>query len=78
MTLEERIEEALAEGYELIQEGRILMPPKERVSFSERAEGFRFSLLGPHSPPTFVSPYENKLLDDDQRWVHLRRDRRDS
>lgn len=73
------IDRLLGEGFEIAQQGRIVKPnlgPGQRECFSDRAEGFSIHLLGTYAPPTYRSVYENRLLDDKERWVHLRRDRR--
>lgn len=78
MTIQEHIDAALAEGFEIIQEGRILMPFSNgppKTDFDTRAEGFKIGLMGSYPPPTYRSVYENRLFDDDERWVHLQRKR---
>lgn len=74
--LGQHVTDALAEGFEIVQEGRVLSPDAVGVSFAERVEGFRASMLGSHSAPTYRSEYENRLFDSEERWVHLRRLRR--
>lgn len=71
--------EALADGFVIVQEGRVLFPfdPKVKRTFAERCEGFKIGMLGTHAEPTWKSVYENRLFDDEVRWVHLRRDRRE-
>ena len=71
--LDQQIVEREAEGFVIAQEGRITRPPEDRVAFSDRAEGFDISLLG-YAGGT-VSRFENALLDDERRWVHLRKKR---
>jgi hypothetical protein len=73
LTLEEHVVAAIADGFEVVQEGRVLAPPALGVCFSERVEGFRIGLLGYTREHT---PYANRIFDDDTRWVHLRKDRR--
>jgi hypothetical protein len=73
--LQELVEKALTEGYEVVQQGRITAPPKKGRTFGDRAEGFMISMLGSYSAPTYKSQYENLLYDTDERWVHLRRPR---
>lgn len=73
--MQELIDERLAEGFEIVQQGRVLRPPKQGVSFSERVEGFQIGMLGTYAPPSYRSQFDNVLLDDEERWVHLRRDR---
>jgi hypothetical protein len=75
MTLDEQIASAEADGYEIVQRGRIVAAPAPGRSFSDRAEGFMLSMLGSHPPPGYRSEFDNLLLDDDARWVHLRRRR---
>jgi hypothetical protein len=61
------IDKALADGYEILQEGRVLVPfdpkAKQKPRFSDRVEGCNVSLIRSG----------DKLLDDDERWAHLRR-----
>lgn len=76
--LDELISQAEAEGYRIVQQGRVLIPDTKdaRLSFNERVEGFDIHLLGVHDESNeWRSPYENKLFDDRERWVHMRRDR---
>lgn len=82
MTIQERIDAALADGFEVVQEGRVLFPPdtpvpggspSARLTFQERVEGFDIHLLGHYGEPTWQSEFENRLFDDEQRWVHLRK-----
>ena len=66
---EEELEAALADGYEVVQEGRVLIPFEAKYpkpSFADRVEGCNVGLIGSG----------DKLLDDDTRWVHLRPSRR--
>lgn len=76
-TLQEQIDAALAEGYEIVQQGVVHTPAYSPLStpFSERVHGLNIALLGNYTPPTYRPQYENLLFDDDERWVHLRRDR---
>ena len=77
MTLDKLIRQAEAHGYEIVQQGRVLRQPEQGLSFNERVEGFDIHLLGVYDESTqWRSQYENKLLDDEERWVHMRRDRR--
>lgn len=60
-------------GWSIAQEGRVLYPfnPKVKLAFSERVEGF-----GVYDESNgWRSPYENYIYDDEERWVHLRRER---
>jgi hypothetical protein len=70
------IAQAQANGYEIVQQGRITAPPKPGRSFSDRADGFMLSMLGTYPAPTYRSQFDNLLYDDAERWVHLRRQRR--
>lgn len=75
--MQERIDKLLAQGFEIVQQGRVLIqdtdPGAARLSFAERVEGFHIHLLGTYRPPTYRSQYENQLFDNRERWVHLRR-----
>jgi hypothetical protein len=64
--LDAQVKQALTDGYEIVQQGRVLIPFRpvtKKPSFSERVEGCNALLI--------VSG--DLLLDDDERWVHLRR-----
>jgi hypothetical protein len=71
-----KIEEALASGYKIVQQGAVLEPSRIGLSFSERVSNFSIQMLGTYGPPDYRSQYDNLLLDTDTRWVHLRRNRR--
>lgn len=73
--LKRQVKEALAEGFEVIQRGKITRPYEQGVTFSDRAEGFRIGLLGSYPPPTYRGVFENRLFDDEKEWVHLQRRR---
>jgi hypothetical protein len=76
VSLQPAIDACLAEGFEIVQEGRVLIPVRAgdpKLSFSERVEGFNIHLLGYSGMHT---RYDNRLFDDDERWVHLRREKR--
>jgi hypothetical protein len=63
MSLDQQVAEAVAAGWKVIAQGRILIPYEEKhpkPSFSERAEGFPGAGSG------------ERILDDDERWVLLR------
>jgi hypothetical protein len=65
-------------GFEVVQEGSVLTPVKgadPRLSFAERVDGFDIHLLGRYGPPKWISQFENRLFEDEERWVHLRKDR---
>lgn len=74
--LDEYVAACLADGYTLVQEGAVLKPHEQGVSFNERVAGFDIKLLGSYRPPTWQSNFDNLLLDTDRRWVHLRKERR--
>lgn len=74
--LDQAVAEAVKDGWEVVQRGRI----KETggATFSDRADGFQIALLGVHAPPRYRPQFgghtvENRLLDTDDEWVHLRR-----
>lgn len=70
MTVDEHVAAAIADGFEVIQQGRVLAPPAQGVSFDERVEGFRIGLLGyTHEHCAF----HNRIFDDADRWVHLQK-----
>jgi hypothetical protein len=74
MKLQERIDAALTDGFEIVQEGRIILyDGVEKETFADRAEGFKIGMLGTFAPPTYRSQFENWLFDDAERWVHLRK-----
>lgn len=69
-TAREWVDKLLAEGWEVVQEGRVLVPfeaKHPKPSFSERVEGFNFGKLR-HGQG-------DKLFDSDEemRWWHLRK-----
>lgn len=73
MTVQQHIDAAVADGFEIVQEGRVLIPYEEKYpkpSFADRCEGFRIGMLGYSGQH---STFDNKLFDDDECWVHLRR-----
>lgn len=75
-SLRELVETALAVGFEVVQEGRIVpYTGTQKETFSDRAEGFKIGMLGTFAPPSYRSQFENRLFDDEERWVHLRRAR---
>lgn len=74
-TLSEQVAGFEADGYEIVQQGRVLKPPALGLSFVDRVEGFRIGMLGAYPAPTYRSQFDNRLLDDAERWVHLRRPR---
>lgn len=66
LSLDDQIAGRLAKGYEIVQQGRVLIPYEEKYpkpSFAERVEGFKVSL----------NRSGDVLLDDDERWVHMRK-----
>lgn len=75
MSLQSRIDVLIEQGFELVQEGRIVPTTVEKPTFSDRADCFRISMLGAHVAPTWRSEWDNRLLDDEERWAHLRRRR---
>jgi len=77
MTIDDQIVAARTDGYEIVQQGRVLRRAELGLAFSERVEGFKSTLLGTYTAPEYRSAYDNLIYDDDERWVHLRRDRRD-
>lgn len=70
MTLDEHIAAAIADGFEVVQEGRVLAAPAPGVSFDERVEGFQIGLLGYSGAQT---PYSSRIFEDAERWMHLRK-----
>lgn len=73
--LQEHIDNCLAQGFKIAQQGRVLVPLADpaKLSFAERVEGFDIRKLGTYSAPTWRSQFDNRLFDDRERWVHLRR-----
>lgn len=72
MTLAAQIRGREAHGFREIQRGRIIAAPAPRLTFSDRAEGFDIHLLGRGWPDP---QFDNVLLEDEEQWVHLRRER---
>jgi hypothetical protein len=58
------VDDLLADGWRIVQEGRCLNAGGPGISFADRAEGFTFGLF--HYPG-------DKLFDDGRRWWHLAR-----
>lgn len=75
--LQTEIDSYVEQGFAVVQEGRVIVLGVDapKLAFSERVEGFNIGLLGTYSPPTWRSQFENRLLEDEQRWVHLRKPR---
>ena len=73
--LDDHIAASLKDGYTVVQQGAVLKPAEQGLSFNERVSGFDIHLLGSHQPPDWRSNFDNLLLDTDRRWVHLRRKR---
>ncbi len=63
MTVEERVQDYLKAGATLVQSGRVLRPPLPGLSFADRVEGCN----------VYAIRSGDVLLDDDERWWHLRR-----
>jgi len=63
LDVESLVEELRAEGFDLLQRGRILRTPAPGVSFADRAEGCDVSRIRSG----------DRLIDDAERWAHLRR-----
>lgn len=62
--LDEQVAALVADGWEVVNHGRVLIPFEAKYpkpTFSERVEGFVGVLPG------------EKLLDDDEQWFQLRR-----
>ena len=61
------VEAALAEGFEIVQQGRVLIPydptAKPKPTFADRVEGCNAGAIG----------NGDRLFDDHERWVHLRK-----
>jgi hypothetical protein len=61
--LADQVTQLVAEGWEVVGSGKVLIPfeaKHPKPTFAERVEGFHGALTG------------EKLLDDDERWVQLR------
>lgn len=68
MILAEQIAAAEADGFEIVQQGRVLVPLSPtwpKPSFVERVEGCDAGRIAPG----------DRLYADEERWVHLRRRR---
>jgi hypothetical protein len=67
--IEPHLTERLAEGYEIVQRGRVDIPwdpnAKPKPTFADRVSDCRVSEI----------QSGDALLDDDQQWVHLRKPR---
>lgn len=59
------LEERLAEGYEVVQQGVIARPYEHGMSFSDQVDDCNVALIASG----------HVLLDDGERWIHLRRPR---
>lgn len=67
MTVDEHVAAAIADGFEIVQQGAVVIPfnpdAKPKPTLADRFGGFNAGAVGSG----------DKLFDDDKRWVHLRR-----
>jgi len=61
VTIGEQIREREAQGYRVIQSGRVREPGRPGTTFADRVEGCTVSLIRSG----------DVLLDNDERWVHM-------
>jgi hypothetical protein len=64
--VDDQIAELEAEGWRLVQRGRVLIPFEAKTpkpDFASRVEGCNAGWIGAG----------DKLIDDDEEWAHLRR-----
>jgi hypothetical protein len=66
--LEQRVARLVDEGYEIVQQGRVVQPwdpqAKPKPTFAERIE---------HPQQASLIGAGDTLLDDDEQWFHLRK-----
>jgi hypothetical protein len=67
VNIDEQVAAALADGFEVVQQGRVLIQydpaRRPKLDFTARVEGCNAGIIGSG----------DKLVDDDERWVHLRK-----
>jgi hypothetical protein len=67
VSIDAQVDAALADGFEIVQQGRVLIAydpaRRPKLDFAQRVEGCNAGAIGSG----------DRLFDDDERWVHLRR-----